>query len=157
MKARGILVVLLVCSSARVGADADGQKLKAQVSTNLKAMVNLKVPAKYRGPLALALPPRVRVTSFKLSAAGIAMSGDADSVDDVSEFMRGLNNVVVTSRGLGRVVEHKRDAHVRIQLLQSGAILEFVPTEVQFPFAGLELKSSGAGPPAAFELAAAAP
>jgi type IV pilus assembly protein PilN len=152
-----VLVVLLVCSAARVGADADGQKLKAQVSTNLKAMVNLKVPAKYRGPLALALPLRVRIAAFKLSAAGVTMSGEADSLDDVAEFMRGLNNVVVTSRGLGRVVERKRDANIRVQLLQTGAILEFVPTEVQFPFVGLELKSTGAGPPVAFELAVAAP
>ena len=143
MNARGILVVLLLCSAARVTAETDGPKLKGQVSTNLKAMVSLKVPAKYRGPLALALPPRVRITVFKLSAAGIAMSGDADSVDDVSEFMRGLNNIVWCPKGMGRVVERKRDGNFRVELIGSEAeILENNPAEIGFFFSNIELKGT---------------
>jgi hypothetical protein len=39
-----------------------------------------------------------------------------------------------------------------VLVVQTGAIFEVAPTEVQFPFAGLELKSTGTGPLVAFEM-----
>ena len=44
------------------------------------------------------------------------MAGNAESFDDVSEFMRGLNNIVWCPKGMGRVVERKRDGNFRVEL-----------------------------------------
>lgn len=122
---------------------------KTQVVANLE---RLQVPARYLQPLAVALPPRVRVIAFETTAASVTIRGEAATLDDVSEFMRGLNNVVGTPRGHGRVVERKRDGHFRVELVDGGEVLEFSRDQIHGVFSGLELTSTAVGPPATFEL-----
>lgn len=138
-----------------VGVTAFGanEDLKKQIDANLKALASLKMPVKYRAALAVALPPRVRVTAFEVPGDRVMIRGEAASFDAVSEFMRGLNNVVTTEHGQGRVVERRRDGSgVRVEVLASGEVLEFNHDEVQFVFSGLELTSTAAGPPVTFQL-----
>jgi len=70
--------------------------------------------------------------------------GSAESHEDVSEFMRGLANVVWTPKGIGRVVERKRDARtVRVELLSAeGSIEDFEVKDLSNFFTGVELKTS---------------
>ena len=74
------------------------------------------------------------------------LTGRARSFDDVSEFMRGLNNVTRCPRGLARVVERKRNGgFLRVELVEGRReVLEYPRNQVHFFFAGLELKSTEA-------------
>jgi type IV pilus assembly protein PilN len=57
--------------------------------------------------------------------------------------MRGLNNIVWCPKGMGRVVERKRDGNFRVELLGTEAeILEYKSEELGFFFSNIELKST---------------
>ena len=61
----------------------------------------------------------------------------------MSEFMRGLNNIVWCPKGMGRVVERQRNGGFRVELLGGDSeIIEYLPTELGFFFSNIELKST---------------
>jgi type IV pilus assembly protein PilN len=74
----------------------------------------------------------------------VVMTGRAASVDDVSEFMRGLQKMVWTPKGMGRLVEQKRDTQTaRVELLAAeGAIEDFPSKDVSAFFRNIQLKKA---------------
>ncbi|MFT3706784.1 MAG: PilN domain-containing protein [Archangium sp.] len=126
------------------------EKRKKEVEEKLaeldKLLTERKGPVKLLDALATAIPKKVWLTNFEEKAGATKMEGNADSYDDVSEFMRSLRNLVWTPKGMGRVVERKRDGNWRVEMLQGseGAIEDFKEAEVASKafFTNIELKST---------------
>lgn len=132
-----------------IGEVTNLQKRKKEVEEKLAVLQKLTKqragPVKLLDALATAIPKKVWITSFEEKGGAAVMVGNADSFDDVSEFMRGLNNIVWCPKGMGRVVERKRDSSFRVELLASESeILEFRASELGFFFSNIELKSTEA-------------
>ncbi|HEY0882581.1 MAG TPA: PilN domain-containing protein [Archangium sp.] len=104
-------------------------------------------PVKLLDALATAIPKKVWITSFEEKGGAAIMVGNADSFDDVSEFMRGLNNIVWSPKGMGRVVERKRDNSFRVEMLSGDSeIIEVNGSELGFFFSNIELKETTGAP-----------
>jgi type IV pilus assembly protein PilN len=103
-------------------------------------------PVKLLDALATSIPKKVWLTSFEEKGGAVKMTGAADSFEDVSEFMKGLNTMVWTPKGMGRVVEMKRDGSAaRVELVgEDNAIQDFIRGEFNTFFNNIELKSSEA-------------
>lgn len=134
-----------------IGEVTNLQKRKKEVEEKLAVLQKLTKqragPVKLLDALATAIPKKVWITSFEEKGGAAVMVGNADSFDDVSEFMRGLNNIVWCPKGMGRVVERKRDSSFRVELLASESeILEFRASELGFFFSNIELKSTTSDP-----------
>ncbi|HYX91643.1 MAG TPA: PilN domain-containing protein [Myxococcaceae bacterium] len=101
-------------------------------------------PVKILDALAEATPKKVWLKEFDEKAGQVKLSGTAFSHEDVAELMRGLQNVVWTPKGMGRLVERRREAKTsRVELLgQDGAIEDFDSGQVGMFFTGVELKSA---------------
>jgi type IV pilus assembly protein PilN len=99
-------------------------------------------PVRMLDALATATPKKVWLTKFEEKQNAVVIDGRAASVDDVSEFMRGLQTMVWTPKGMGRMVEQKRDTQTtRVELLSAeGAIEDFPSKEVFAFFNGIQLK-----------------
>ncbi|MBL8914650.1 MAG: PilN domain-containing protein [Archangium sp.] len=125
-------------------------KRKKEVEEKLaeldKLLTERKGPVKLLDALATSIPKKVWLNNFEEKAGSTIMSGNAESYDDVSEFMRSLKNIIWSPKGMGRVVERKRDGHWRVELIQSGegSIEEFTEAEVKEKgfFNNIELKST---------------
>ncbi|HET6983786.1 MAG TPA: PilN domain-containing protein, partial [Myxococcaceae bacterium] len=80
--------------------------------------------------LSTAIPKKVWLTTFDEKANVVRMTGKAASHEDVAEFMRGLQNIVWTPRGMGRLVEQRRDASTaRVELVGGDGAVEDFPTK----------------------------
>jgi len=100
-------------------------------------------PVKLLDALTLAVPKKVWVLGFDETAQAVKMTGTAESYDDISEFMKGLSAVVWTPKGMGRVVEVKRDgSSARVELVGGTAIEDFTGPEVGHFFTNIDLKTS---------------
>lgn len=101
-------------------------------------------PVRILDALAEATPKKVWLKEFDEKGGQVKLTGTAFSHEDVAEFMRGLQNVVWTPKGMGRLVERRRDAKTsRVELLgQDGAVEDFTSTQVGMFFTGVELKSA---------------
>ncbi len=129
------------------------QKRKKEVEEKLAVLDKLRKqrggPVKVLDALATSIPKKVWVLSFDEKNGGAVMVGNAESFDDVSEFMRSLNAVVWTPKGMGRIIERKRDGSAQVELLGGEAAIEqFSATEFASFFSNIELKgteSIGAG------------
>ncbi len=125
-------------------------KRKKEVEEKLTVLEKLTKqragPVKLLDALATAIPKKVWIIAFEEKSGAATMSGNAESYDDVSEFMRGLKNIVWTPKGMGRVVEQKRDGSgARVELLNSEAAIEEFPTaDLGFFFSNIELKQTEA-------------
>lgn len=125
-------------------------KRKKEVEDRLAVLDKLRKqrggPVKLLDALATCIPKKVWVTGFEEKGGAVKLSGSADSFEDVSEFMKGLNNVVWTPKGMGRVVEVRRDGSAaRIELVsEDSAIEDFPGAEVAHFFSNIELKGSEA-------------
>jgi type IV pilus assembly protein PilN len=65
----------------------------------------------------------------------VSIDGAAVSHDEVAEFMRGLNGVVWTPKGMGRLVDQRREAKTsRVELLTTEASIEEFPSAEITPF-----------------------
>ncbi|MCA3016366.1 MAG: PilN domain-containing protein [Myxococcaceae bacterium] len=132
----------------QIGEVNELKKRKKEVEDKLGVLEKLRKqrsgPVKLLDALASVTPKKVFVTSFEEKAGAVKLLGAADSHEDVSEFMKALQNARWTPKGLGRVVEQKRDAtRARIELLAgSQAIEDFDVRELSPFFSGIELKSS---------------
>jgi type IV pilus assembly protein PilN len=129
-------------------------KRKKEVEEKLVVLDKLRRqrggPVKLLDALATCIPKKVWVTTFEEKGGAVKLQGSAESFEDVSEFMRGLNNIVWTPKGMGRVVEMKRDGSAaRVELLsEESAIEDFPGTDVVHFFSAIELKGSESAAPA---------
>ncbi len=123
-------------------------KRHREVEDKLKVLTDLRKgragPVRMLDALATATPKKVWLKDFTEQANAVVIRGVALSLDDVSEFMRSLSNIVWTPKGLGRMVERKRDSKVtRVELLAGeGVIDEFTGSEIGQFFSGIELKQT---------------
>jgi type IV pilus assembly protein PilN len=103
-------------------------------------------PVKLLDALSTAIPKKVWMTDFDEKSGAVKLLGHAESYDDVSDFMKGLNTIVWTPKGMGRIVEKKRDGtSARVELLSGAGIIEdFAGPDVAYFFSNIELKSSEA-------------
>lgn len=123
-------------------------KRKKELEDKIKVLADLRKgragPVKILDALATATPKKVWIREFDEKNGAVKLTGYAFSHEDVAEFMRGLGSLVWTPKGMGRLVEQKRDATTsRIELLdQSGTIEDFNVSEVGAFFTNIELKSA---------------
>lgn len=130
-----------------IGEVTNLQKRKKEVEEKLAVLEKLTKqragPVKLLDALATAIPKKVWLLSFEEKGGAAVMVGTAESFDDVSEFMRGLHNIVWCPKGMGRVVERQRNGSYRVELLSGDAErLEIAPTELAFFFTNIELKGT---------------
>ena len=120
-------------------------KRKKEVEDKLKILAELRKgrsgPVRMLDALATSIPNKVVINDFNESNSAVHLSGRAVSHEDVAEFMKSLSSIVWTPKGIGRVVERKRDAtSMRVELLaQGGAIEDFSLSEVNNFFTNIEL------------------
>jgi type IV pilus assembly protein PilN len=132
-----------------IGEVTNLQRRKKEVEEKLAVLDKLTKqragPVKMLDALATSIPKKVWLVSFEEKGGAAALIGNAESFDDVSEFMRGLNNIVWCSKGMGRVVERQRNGNFRVELLSGeGELLELTPADVGFFFTNIELKETTA-------------
>ena len=141
-------------------------KRKADVERKLAVLDELRRgrsgPVRMMDALATAMPRKLWVKSFSEQNNNVALTGNAFSHDDVAELMRTLNSVVWTPRGIGRVVDQRRDAPTaRVELTSGEAeVLDVPVADVKHFFTNVELKrvaqentnSANDTPTVAFEL-----
>lgn len=132
----------------QIGEVNDLKKRKKEVEDKLAILDKLKKqrsgPVKLLDALSSAIPKKVHVSDFDEKGSIVRVVGTGESHEDVSEFMRGLTNIVWTPKGIGRVVERKRDSrNVRVELLAAeGAIEDFEVKDLSNFFTSVELKTS---------------
>ncbi len=127
---------------------------KKEIEAKLAVLDDLKKqragPVRMLDALSTAIPKKVWITDFTETGNAIQVRGSAASLDDISEFMRGLQSMVWTPKGMGRLVERKRDQAVaRVELLKDGSIDEIDLNKLGFFFSGIELKQTQASGSAA--------
>lgn len=121
-------------------------KRKKEVQEKLKVLDDLRKgragPVRLLDALATATPKKVWLTGFDEVGGKVKLTGSASSHEDVAEMMRGLNNIVWTSKGIGRLVEVKKEAKTsRVELLSGeGAIEDFANSDIGFFFSSIELR-----------------
>lgn len=92
-------------------------------------------PVRMMDALASATPKKVWVKGFVEASNAVSIEGSAVSHDEVAEFMRGLNGVVWTPKGMGRLVDQRRESKTsRVELLTTEATVEEFPTAQVTPF-----------------------
>jgi type IV pilus assembly protein PilN len=94
--------------------------------------------------LATAIPKKVWLTTFDEKSSAVKMVGKAASHEDVAEFMRALQSIVWTPRGIGRLIEQKRDAATaRVELVGAeGAVEDFATSAISNFFTRVDLKKA---------------
>lgn len=123
-------------------------KRKKDVEDKLKILNDLRKqrsgPVRMLDALATATPKKVWLSDFNEQSNLVKISGKALSHEDLAEFMRSLANVVWTNKGMGHIVEKKRDSPtVRVELLTGeGTIEDFTLAEVNAFFTNIDLKSA---------------
>ena len=98
-------------------------KRKREVEEKLKVLDELRRgrsgPVRMLDALSTATPKKVWLKDFDEKQNLVKLEGTAVSHDDVAEFMRALQNVVWTPKGMARLVEQKRDAKVALAQLRA--------------------------------------
>jgi type IV pilus assembly protein PilN len=123
-------------------------KRKKEVEDKLKILNDLRKsrsgPVRLLDALSQATPKKVWIKEFDEKANTVKLTGTAISHDDVAEFMRSLTNVVWTPKGMGRLVEQKRDAKTsRVELIAGeGAIEDFAINDIGSFFNDIDLKKA---------------
>ncbi|MCP3143998.1 PilN domain-containing protein [Pyxidicoccus xibeiensis] len=112
---------------------------KAEVEKKLAVLDSLRKgrngPVRMLDALASATPKKVWVKSFSEANNQVSIDAAAVSHDEVAEFMRGLNGVVWTPKGMGRLVDQRREAKTtRVELLTAEATVEEFPAAEVTPF-----------------------
>jgi type IV pilus assembly protein PilN len=101
-------------------------------------------PVRMLDALANAIPKKAWIKTFNEERGAVSLIGSAVSHDDVAELMRNLNGMVWTPKGIGRLVEQRRDAKTsRVELLSAEiAIEEFPVGDIKPFFTNVDLKST---------------
>lgn len=123
------------------------KKRKDEVQSKLAELKKLETarsgPVRLLDALSSATPKHVWIGEFKEENGAVRIAGKGYSHEDVAEFMKGLQSVVWTPKGVGRIVERKRDSpFVRVELFGTGALDEFNNTEAKNFFSNVDLKSA---------------
>lgn len=127
-------------------------KRRNEVNDKLKILESLRKqrsgPVRMMDALASAMPRYVDLTEFDEKNGNVRISGRARTHEDVAELVTGLKGIVWTARGLGRVVEKKRDTgSVRVELLAHGNAMEDFPSkDVFYFFKNVEFKRTDQRP-----------
>jgi type IV pilus assembly protein PilN len=131
-----------------IGEVNDINKRKKEVESKLAVLDDLRKrrsgPVRMMDALAIATPKKVWLEGFDEKGGAVKINGTAFSHDDVADFMRNLGDVVWTPKGIGRLLEQKRDAKTsRVELVSSdGAIEEFPVAQVGPFFQNVDLKKA---------------
>jgi type IV pilus assembly protein PilN len=121
---------------------------KLEVEKKLSVLDSLRKgrsgPVKMMDALASAMPKKLWLKNFVEEKSGVKIAGSAVSHDEVAEFMRGLSSMVWTPKGMGRLVEQRRDAKTsRVELLTPDATIEEFPVgAIKSFFTNIELKDA---------------
>jgi type IV pilus assembly protein PilN len=121
---------------------------KAEVEKKLGVLDTLRKgrsgPVKMMDALASSIPKKLWLQGFTEEKSGVKLSGSAVSHDEVAELMSNLSHLVWTPKGMGRLVESRKDAPTsRVELLSpDAAIEEFPVSSVKFFFTNIELKDA---------------
>lgn len=135
----------------QIGEVNELKKRKKEVEEKLGVLEKLRKqrsgPVRLLDAIASVIPKKVFINDFDEKSGAVKLLGVGESLEDVAEFMRGLQNVRWTPKGMGRVVEQKREAkQARIELLTGEqAIEDFDVRELSPFFTNIELKSSESG------------
>jgi type IV pilus assembly protein PilN len=138
---------------------------KTEVQKKLAVLDELRKgrsgPVRLLDALATSLPKKAWIAGFTEERGNVKLTGSAVSHDDVAELMRNLNSMVWTPKGLGRLVEQRREAKTsRVELVSAEvAIEEFPVGEINPFFTNVDLKntqqttgSAGSVPTVSFEI-----
>jgi type IV pilus assembly protein PilN len=121
---------------------------KTEVEKKLAVLDELRKgrsgPVRLLDALATAIPKKVWLKGFNEERGSVKLAGSAVSHDEVAELMRNLNSMVWTPKGIGRLVEQRREAKTsRVELVAADvAIEEFQVSEIKPFFSNVELKST---------------
>ncbi|HVG64080.1 MAG TPA: PilN domain-containing protein [Hyalangium sp.] len=121
---------------------------KAEVEKKLGVLDTLRKgrsgPVKMMDALASSIPKKLWLKGFTEDKSGVRITGSAISHDEVAELMSNLSHLVWTPKGMGRLVEARKDAPTsRVELLSpDAAIEEFPVSHVKFFFTNIELKDA---------------
>ncbi|KFE63616.1 PilN domain-containing protein [Hyalangium minutum] len=125
---------------------------KAEVEKKLGVLDNLRKgrsgPVKMMDAMALAVPKKLWLKGFVEDKGAMKISGSAISHDEVAEFMSNLSHMVWTPKGMGRLVESRKDSPTsRVELLTDAAIEEFPVSAIKSFFTNIELRDAIQKPP----------
>ena len=121
---------------------------KAEVEKKLAVLDELRRgrsgPVRMMDALASSIPKKAWISSFNEERGNVKLLGSAISHDDVAELMRNLNSMVWTPKGVGRLVEQRRDAKTsRVELVAAETSIEEFPVgEIKPFFSNVDLKSA---------------
>ena len=121
---------------------------KKDVQAKLAILADLRKqrtgPVRMLDALSTAIPKKVWLTTFDEKSSAVRMTGRAVSHEDVAEFMRALQSIVWTPRGMGRLIEQKRDsATARVELVGGeGAVEDFPTKSISNFFTRVDLKKA---------------
>ncbi|ATB27985.1 PilN domain-containing protein [Melittangium boletus] len=121
---------------------------KAEVEKKLAVLDELRRgrsgPVRMLDALSSSIPKKAWIHNFNEERGSVKLSGSAVSHDDVAELMRNLNGMVWTPKGIGRLVEQRREAKTsRVELLTAEvSIEEFPVTDIKPFFTNVDLKST---------------
>jgi type IV pilus assembly protein PilN len=133
---------------AKIGEVDKLNSRKKEVEEKLNVLNNLKKgrsgPVKFMDALSTAMPKNVWLRQLKEKEQKVTLQGSAVSHEHVAEMMRSLTNIVWTPKGMGRLVEQKREAKsTRVELLANEGTLEDFPlADVKFFFQNIDLKKA---------------
>jgi type IV pilus assembly protein PilN len=121
---------------------------KAEVEKKLGVLDNLRKgrtgPVKMLDAMATSIPKKLWLKGFVEDKGGMKVSGSAISHDEVAEFMSNLGHMVWTPKGMGRLVESRKDSPTsRVELLTPDAAIEEFPVgSIKSFFTNIELKDA---------------
>jgi type IV pilus assembly protein PilN len=106
-------------------------------------------PVRMLDALSTSLPKKAWIKTFVEERGTVKLTGSAVSHDDVAELMRNLNGMVWTPKGIGRLVEQRKEAKTsRVELVAAeAAIEEFSVADIKPFFNNVDLKSTQQSPP----------
>jgi type IV pilus assembly protein PilN len=102
-------------------------------------------PVRMMDALSSAMPKKVWLKDFTESSNSVVINGGAVSHDEVAELMRGLGGMVWTPKGMGRLVEQRRDAKTsRVELFntETASVEEFSVGDIKPFFGNIELTNA---------------
>ena len=104
-------------------------------------------PVRMLDALSTSLPKKAWIKAFNEERGSVKLTGSAVSHDDVAELMRNLNGMVWTPKGIGRLVEQRREAKTsRVELVAAEAAIEEFPVgDIKPFFSNVDLKSTQSG------------
>jgi type IV pilus assembly protein PilN len=108
-------------------------------------------PVRMLDALSTSFPKKAWIKTFTEERGNVKVTGSAVSHDDVAELMRNLNGMVWTPKGIGRLVEQRKEAKTsRVELVAAEATIEEFPVgDIKPFFNNVDLKSTAQQPPKA--------